>query len=385
MFENLTYLTLQHYWWAVVALLGAILVFMFFVQGGQTLIYTLGKTDAQKKIVVNALGRKWDLTFTTLVTFGGAAFASFPLFYSTSFGGAYWVWMIILFAFIFQAVSYEYRTKPNNFLGEKTYETFLFINGLLGTILIGTAVGTFFTGSEFSINNMNNSFWESPYRGLELAFNFTRFGTYVNLSLGLAIFFLSRVLASMYFMNSVDNNEILTRAKKQVITNAIPFLIFFLFFLFSIILIDGFAYDSSTGVVSMEEHKYLNNLLEMPIVAIIFLLGVVMVLLGIIRGYFFYDKCKDKAIWISGIGTILTVFGLLLLVGYNNTCFYPSTYDLQSSLTIENASSSKYTLTAMAYVSLLVPFVIAYIWYAWSALNKKKITNEEMENDSHAY
>ena len=385
MFENLTYLTLQHYWWAVVALLGAILVFMFFVQGGQTLIYTLGKTDAQKKIVVNALGRKWDLTFTTLVTFGGAAFASFPLFYSTSFGGAYWVWMIILFAFIFQAVSYEYRTKPNNFLGEKTYETFLFINGLLGTILIGTAVGTFFTGSEFSINNMNNSFWETPYRGLELAFNFTRFGTYVNLSLGLAIFFLSRVLASMYFMNSVDNNEILTRAKKQVITNAIPFLIFFLFFLFSIILIDGFAYNSSTGVVSMEEHKYLNNLLEMPIVAIIFLLGVVMVLLGIIRGYFFYDKCKDKAIWISGIGTILTVFGLLLLVGYNNTCFYPSTYDLQSSLTIENASSSKYTLTAMAYVSLLVPFVIAYIWYAWSALNKKKITKEEMENDSHAY
>lgn len=385
MFENLTYLTLQHYWWAVVALLGAILVFMFFVQGGQTLIYTLGKTDTQKKIVVNALGRKWDLTFTTLVTFGGAAFASFPLFYSTSFGGAYWVWMIILFAFIFQAVSYEYRTKPNNFLGEKTYETFLFINGLLGTILIGTAVGTFFTGSEFSINNMNNSFWETPYRGLELAFNFTRFGTYVNLSLGLAIFFLSRVLASMYFMNSIDNNEILTRAKKQVITNAIPFLIFFLFFLFSIILIDGFAYNSSTGVVSMEEHKYLNNLLEMPIVAIIFLLGVVMVLLGIIRGYFFYDKCKDKAIWISGIGTILTVFGLLLLVGYNNTCFYPSTYDLQSSLTIENASSSKYTLTAMAYVSLLVPFVIAYIWYAWSALNKKKITNEEMENDSHAY
>ncbi len=385
MFENLTYLTLQHYWWAVVALLGAILVFMFFVQGGQTLIYTLGKTDTQKKIVVNALGRKWDLTFTTLVTFGGAAFASFPLFYSTSFGGAYWVWMIILFAFIFQAVSYEYRTKPNNFLGEKTYETFLFINGLLGTILIGTAVGTFFTGSEFSINNMNNSFWETPYRGLELAFNFTRFGTYVNLSLGLAIFFLSRVLASMYFMNSIDNNEILTRAKKQVVTNAIPFLIFFLFFLFSIILIDGFAYNSSTGVVSMEEHKYLNNLLEMPIVAIIFLLGVVMVLLGIIRGYFFYDKCKDKAIWISGIGTILTVFGLLLLVGYNNTCFYPSTYDLQSSLTIENASSSKYTLTAMAYVSLLVPFVIAYIWYAWSALNKKKITNEEMENDSHAY
>ena len=385
MFENFTYLTLQHYWWAVVALLGAILVFMFFVQGGQTLIYKLGKTDNQRKIVVNALGRKWDLTFTTLVTFGGAAFASFPLFYSTSFGGAYWVWMIILFAFIFQAVSYEYRTKPNNFLGEKTYEVFLFINGLLGTILVGTAVGTFFTGSEFSINNMNNSFWETPYRGLELAFNFTIFGTYVNLSLGLAVFFLSRVLASMYFMNSIDNKEILERAKHTLITNAVLFLIFFLFFLFSILYIDGFAYNPTTGVVSMEEHKYLHNLIEMPIVAIIFLIGVLMVLLGIIRGYFFYTICKDKAIWITGIGTILTVFGLLLLVGYNNTCFYPSTYDLQSSLTIENASSSKYTLTAMAYVSLLVPFVIAYIWYAWSKLNKKKITEEEMENDSHAY
>jgi len=385
MFENLTYLTLQHYWWAIVALLGAILIFMLFVQGGQTLIFTLGKTNLQKKIVVNALGRKWDITFTTLVTFGGAAFASFPLFYSTSFGGAYWVWMIILFAFIFQAVSYEYRSKPNNFLGEKTYEIFLFINGLLGTILIGTAVGSFFTGSEFFINNMNNSFWETPYRGLELAFDFTRFGTYINLSLGLTVFFLSRVLASMYFMNSIDEKEILERAKKQVITNAIPFLFIFLFFLVSLLLIDGFAYNPTSKVVTMEEHKYLNNLLDMPIVAIIFLVGVIMVLMGIIRGYFFFDKCKGKVIWISGIGTILTVFGLLLLAGYNNTCFYPSTYDLQSSLTIENASSSQYTLTAMSYVSLIIPFVIAYIWYAWAALNKKKITPEEMENDSHAY
>jgi len=385
MFENLTYLSLQHYWWAIVALLGAILVFMLFVQGGQTLIYTLGKSDIQKKIIVNALGRKWDLTFTTLVTFGGAAFASFPLFYSTSFGGAYWVWMIILFAFILQAVSYEYRTKPNNFLGEKTYEVFLFINGLLGTILLGTAVATFFTGSEFYINNMNNSFWETPYRGLELAFNFTRFGTYVNLSLGMAVFFLSRVLATMYFMNSIDNDEILDRAKKQLLINAIPFLIFFLFFFISILLISGFAYNPDNGIVTMEDHKYLNNLLEMPIIGTVFLLGVIAVLLGIIKGYFFYDKCKTKAIWISGIGTILTVFALFIISGYNNTCFYPSTYDLQSSLTIENASSSEYTLRAMAYVSLIVPFVIAYIWYAWSALNKKKITEEEMENDSHAY
>lgn len=239
--------------------------------------------------------------------------------------------------------------------------------------------------SEFFINNMNNSFWETPYRGLELAFDFTRFGTYINLSLGLTVFFLSRVLASMYFMNSIDEKEILERAKKQVITNAIPFLFIFLFFLVSLLLIDGFAYNPTSKVVTMEEHKYLNNLLDMPIVAIIFLVGVIMVLMGIIRGYFFFDKCKGKVIWISGIGTILTVFGLLLLAGYNNTCFYPSTYDLQSSLTIENASSSQYTLTAMSYVSLIIPFVIAYIWYAWAALNKKKITPEEMENDSHAY
>lgn len=385
MFENLTYLTLQQYWWAIVALLGAILVFMLFVQGGQTLIYTLGKTDLQKKIIVNALGRKWDLTFTTLVTFGGAAFASFPLFYATSFGGAYWVWMLILFAFVFQAVSYEFRSKPNNFLGKKTFEIFLFINGLLGTVLLGTAVATFFTGSEFSINNMNSSFWQTPYRGLELAFNFTRFGTYVNLSLGLAVFFLSRVLASMYFINSIDEKKILERAKKQLIMNAVPFLIFFLFFLFSILLIDGFAYNPDSGVVTMEEHKYLNNLIEMPIVAVILLAGVVAVLFGIIRGYFYFDKYGSKAIWIAGPGTILTVFALLLLAGYNNTCFYPSTYDLQSSLTIQNASSSKYTLTVMSYVSLFIPFVVAYIWYAWSSLNKKKITQEEMENDSHAY
>jgi cytochrome d ubiquinol oxidase subunit II len=358
---------------------------MLFVQGGQTLIYTLGKTELQRKIIINALGRKWDLTFTTLVTFGGAAFASFPLFYATSFGGAYWVWMIILFAFIFQAVSYEYRTKPNNFFGSKTYEIFLYINGLIGTVLIGTAVGSFFTGSEFYINDFNSSFWESPYRGLELAFNFARFGTYINLSLGFAIFFLSRVLASMYFMNSIDEEEILKRAKAQVLKNAIPFLIFFLFFLFSILMIDGFAYNPATGFVSLEEHKYLHNLIEMPIVGIVFVLGVIMVLMGIVRGYFFYEKCASKAIWISGLGTILTVFALLLISGLNNTCFYPSIYDLQSSLTIQNSSSSEYTLTAMSYVSLIIPFVIAYIWYAWKSLNNKKITAQEMEDDTHAY
>jgi cytochrome d ubiquinol oxidase subunit II len=311
MFENLTYLTLQQYWWIIIALLGAILVFMLFVQGGQTLIYTIGKTNIQRKIIVNSLGRKWDLTFTTLVTFGGAAFASFPLFYSTSFGGAYWVWMIILFAFIFQAVSYEYRTKPNNFLGERTFEIFLFINGLLGTILLGIAVATFFTGSPFSVNNMNSSTWQTPYMGLGLAFNFTRFATYVNLALGLSIFFLSRVLASMYFINSIDNAEILKLAKKQVLINAIPFLVFFLFFLISILLMDGFAYNPASHVVTMEKYKYFTNLIEMPVVGIIFIVGVILVLVGIIRVSFFNDKCNGKVVWISGLGTILTVFALL--------------------------------------------------------------------------
>ncbi len=385
MFENLSYLILQQYWWAVVSLLGAILVFMLFVQGGQTLIYKLGKTDIQRKVIVNALGRKWDLTFTTLVTFGGAAFASFPLFYSTSFGGAYWVWMLILFAFVFQAVSYEYRTKPNNFLGEKTYEIFLFINGLFGTILLGTAVATFFTGSDFFINNLKNSIWQSPFLGLELAFDFKNYNTFINLSLGFTVFFLSRVLASLYIMNSVDDISILNRAEKVLLVNAIPFLVFFIFFVVNIFIIDGFAYDPATGIVSMEEHKYLRNFVEMPLVGIMFVMGILAVLFGIIRGYFFSTICGSKAIWFAGSGTILTVFSLLLSVGLNNTCFYPSSYDLQSSLTIENASSSEYTLTAMSYVSLLVPFVIAYIWYAWSSLNKNKITVEEMENDSHAY
>ena len=385
MFENLTYLTLQHYWWAIVALLGSILVFMLFVQGGQTLIYTLGKTDLQKKILVNALGRKWDLTFTTLVTFGGAAFASFPLFYATSFGGAYWIWMLILFAFIIQAVSYEYRSKPNNFFGHSTYEIFLFINGLFGTILLGVMVGTFFTGSDFSVNNMNSSTWESSARGLELIFDFTKFSTFINLSLGLAVFFLSRVLALMYFKNSIDDNEILSRVRKQLIINALLFLVFFVFFLFNILTISGYAYDANTGVVFMEKYKYLNNFIEMPIIAVIFFIGVIAVVFSIIRAYFYFDKCGSISIWLAGPGTILTVFALLLLVAYNNTCFYPSKFDMQSSLTISNASSSTYPLIAMSYVSLVVPFVIAYIWYAWSALNKKKITQEEMENDSHAY
>ncbi len=385
MFENLSYIALQQYWWAIIALLGGILVFMLFVQGGQTLLYTIGKTDTEVKMLVNSLGRKWDLTFTSLVVFGGAAFASFPLFYSTSFGGAYWVWMIILFAFILQAVSYEYRTKANNWLGTKTYDIFLFINGLIGTVFLGTAVATFFTGSLFSVNAMHHSFWQSAYKGLELALNFGRYATYVNLSLGLAVFFLARILASMYFMNNIDDETISQRARKIVMKSTIPFLIFFLFFLINVLVMNGFNYDPVTKVVNMESFKYLHNLLAMPLVLILMLLGVVAVLWGIYRVYFAAEKCGRKAVWFTGAGTIVTVFSLLLTAGYNHTAFYPSIYNLQSSLTIQNASSSQYTLTAMGYVSLLVPFVVAYIWYAWSQMNKKSITKKEMEEDSHAY
>ena len=376
MFESLSHLLLQQYWWIIISLLGAILVFLLFVQGGQTLIYTLGKTEMERRLIINSLGRKWEFTFTTLVTFGGAFFASFPLFYSTSFGGAYWVWMLILFAFIIQAISYEYRSKPNNVYGAKTYEVFLIINGVLATILLGIAVASFFTGSEFSVNEMNFSKWEGAARGLELALNPH------NLTLGLAILFLSRVLAILYFMNNIDDENIFSRSKKQLIINAIPFVVFFLVFVIWLMFIDGFAYDPISKKVSYESFKYLHNFLQMPVVLIAFLSGVLLVLFGIGKSII---KTSTNGIWYSGIGTILTVLALFLIAGFNNTAFYPSTFDLQSSLTIENASSSQYTLKAMSYVSLMVPFVFAYIWYTWRLINNKKINAEEMKEDIHIY
>ena len=395
MFENLSHLALQQYWWIIISVLAALLVFLMFVQGGQTLIYKLGKTGLERTILINTLGRKWEFTFTTLVTFGGAFFASFPLFYATSFGGAYWVWMLILFAFVIQAVSFEFRSKAGNFLGQKTYEGFLFVNGLLGTILIGTAVATFFTGSPFILSQnistsgeilmINQVEWQTPFRGLELAFNFGRYFTFVNLSLGFAVFFLARVLAILYFMNAVDEENINQRAKTQLLRNALPFLAFFLFFLANLLLMDGYAVNPETKEIYAEANKYLHNLLEMPAVLVIFLLGVAAVLLGIIRPLVAYEQCHNKGIWLGGIGTILTVFALFLVAGFNNTAFYPSYIDPQSSLTIENASSSKYTLTAMSYVSLMIPFVLAYIWYAWRDISNKKITAGEMEEDTHIY
>jgi cytochrome bd ubiquinol oxidase subunit II len=376
MFENLSMLALQQYWWVLVSVLAALFVFLMFVQGGQTLLYTIGKTEAEKTIILNTLGRKWEFTFTTLVTFGGAFFASFPLFYSTSFGGAYWVWYAILFVFVIQAVAYEYRKKPGNFLGAKTFEIFLVINGLLGTILIGTAVGTFFNGAMFSLNDLNQVQWQTPYRGLEAVL------TIHNVALGLAVFFLSRILGLLYFIFTVDNEAIVTRSKKQTLVNTIPFLAFFLYFLIWLLLKEGFAVNVETGVVSMEKFKYLHNLLQMPLVLVILLVGVVGVLWGIITTVFMNSL---KGFIFAGTGTVLTVLALFFVAGFNNTAFYPSIYDLQSSLTIQNASSSKFTLTAMSYVSLLIPFVLAYIVYFWRAMNRKKITDEEMQEESHVY
>ena len=378
MFENMSYLALQQYWFVIVSLLGALLVFLMFVQGGQTFIYTIGRTKNERTIIVNTLGRKWEFTFTTLVTFGGAFFASFPLFYATSFGGAYWVWMIILFAFVIQAVSYEFRSRVSNFLGQRTYDAFLFINGLVGTVLIGTAVATFFSGSQFSLNEMNNVHWQTGTRGLEAAMN------PFNLALGFTVFFLARVLGLLYFMNTIDHEVIIGRTKRQLLLNAVPFVVFFLTFAIWLMLRDGFAVDPQTGEVSMEAFKYWHNLVQMPLVFVMFLVGVLLVLGGI--GWSLL-RTTSNGIWLTGPGTVLVVLCLFFLAGFNNTAFYPSTYDLQSSLTIQNSSSSEFTLTVMSYVSLAVPFVLAYIIWAWRAINNKKISEEEIMagDDTHIY
>jgi cytochrome d ubiquinol oxidase subunit II len=374
MFGNLSHLALQQYWYVIVSLLGSILVFLFFVQGGQTFLFRIGKSANERTILVNTLGRKWEFTFTTLVTFGGAFFASFPLFYATSFGGAYWVWMAILFAFIIQAVSYEFRTKARNFLGQKTYEWFLFINGLLGTFLVGVAVGTFFSGAQFSLNEMNSVTWATGARGLEAALN------PFNLALGLTVFFLARVLGLLYFMRTIDNENILERSKKALLNNAIPFVVFFLVFAVWLMLREGFAVNPETQEVFMEPNKYFHNLIEMPVVLVMFLAGVLAVLGGIILSLV---KTSSNGIWFTGPGTVLVVFSLFMLAGFNHTAFYPSSHDLQSSLTIRNASSSHYTLVAMSWVSLFVPLVLGYIVVAWRAINRKKVDEKEMIEDAH--
>ena len=326
MFEQFTTLMLQQYWWMIISLLGGCLVFLLFVQGGQSMLYQAGKSDIERTMIVNALGHKWELTFTTLVTFGGAFFASFPLFYATSFGGAYWIWILILFCFIIQAVSYEFRSKADNLLGSSTYEAFLIINGFGATMLLGVVVATLFTGSEFSIvtnsdSGLVNPTWEGGFGGLELAFDLSRYTTYINLSLGLAVMFLSRLLGAMYLRNRIDNEEINKRAMKIIRRETPFFLLFFLFFLANILVRPGYAYDAA-GLISMEPYKYLHNFIQMPMVGIAFVGGVAGVLAGIAIGG--YTKSKS-GIYYAGAGALLAVFALLLCAGLNDTVYYPAT------------------------------------------------------------
>ena len=380
-----TYIFLQHYWWFIVSLLGALLVFLLFVQGGNSLLFRLGRTEDERTLLVNSTGRKWEFTFTTLVTFGGGFFASFPLFYSTSFGGAYWLWMIILFSFVLQAVSYEFQSKLGNLLGKRTYQGFLVLNGVVGPILLGAAVATFFNGSDFLVGKENLtelgmpviSQWTNGWHGLDA------FGEPWNLILGLAVFFLARLLGCLYFINNIRGEELVPRFRRQLISDAVPFLFFFLTFVLRTLLKDGFAVIPATQEIVMEPMKYLNNFIDMPYLLLLFLIGVVCVLWGV--GKSIFSKNYNKGIWFAGVGTVLTVLALLLVVGYNNTSYYPSTADLQSSLTLSNSCSSLFTLKTMAYVSILVPFVLAYIIYAWRAIDSKPITSDELKKDDHAY
>ena len=383
--NQISYQFLQEYWWFLVSLLGALLVFLMFVQGGQSLLFTIGKTERQQKLLINSIGRKWEFTFTTLVTFGGAFFASFPLFYSTSFGGAYWVWTLILLCFVLQAVSYEFQAKKGNLLGKKTYRIFLIINGVLGPLLLGTAVGTFFTGAEFVIDKAQLtevsmpviSRWATPWHGLEAV-------TVVwNLCLGAAVFFLARVLAILYFVNNIEDDEVDKHCRKRLPIEVGGFLVFFLLFVGRLMTMEGYAVQPETEEIFMQPYKYLNNLPEMPVVLVLFLAGVVLVLYGIIDTML--SKYHVKGIWFAGAGTVLTVLALLLCAGWNHTAYYPSTVDLQSSLTIQNSSSSHFTLQTMMYVSFLIPFVLAYIFYAWRALDLHKINDQEIREGEHTY
>lgn len=380
----MSYDFLQHYWWFIVSLLGALLVFLLFVQGANTLIFNLGKTDNERRIVINSTGRKWEFTFTTLVVFGGGFFASFPLFYSTSFGGAYWLWMIILFSFVIQAVSYEFQNKIGNILGTKTFQVFLIINGFIAPLLLGGAVATFFNGSNFIVDKGNItefaqpviSRWANCSHGLDALLDIW------NLVLGAAVFFLARALGSFYIINNVASNIINSRARRQVLLNSTIFLVLFLVFLTHILLKDGYAYDPQTGIITMEPMKYLHNLLDMWYLLIVLLVSVALLLYAIIRTV--RDESYTKGIWLAGVGVVLAVLILLLCAGWNNTAYYPSNVDLQSSLTIANSSGSKFTLTAMSVVSLFIPFVLGYIFWAWRAIDKKQITEEEIL-DGEAY
>ena len=380
-----TYIFLQHYWWFIISLLGALLVFLLFVQGGNSLLFHLGKNETERALLVNATGSKWEFTFTTLVTFGGAFFASFPLFYSTSFGGAYWLWMLILFSFVLQAISYEFQSKLGNLLGKRTYQSFLVFNGVMGPILLGTAVATFFNGSDFLVSKSNLteaaipviSHWGNEWHGLDALANPW------NLMLGLAVCFLARILGCLYFIRSIRDTELIPRCRRQLLGDSVPFLLFFLAFVIHTLLKDGCAVHPETGIIFMEPYKYFHNLTDMPILLVLFLSGVTGVLFGLIRGIFCHTS--RNGFWLTGTGTILTVLSLLLCVGYNHTAYYPSTADLQSSLTLANSSSSLFTLKTMAYVSLLLPVVVAYIAYVWKVMDRKPLTSEEITGNEDVY
>lgn len=380
----MTYDFLQHYWWFIISLLGALLVFLLFVQGANSMIFQLGKTEEERRMLINSTGRKWEFTFTTLVTFGGAFFASFPLFYSTSFGGAYWVWVLILFTFIIQAISYEFQNKAGNLFGVRTFQTGLIINGILGPLLLGGAVATFFTGSNFIVEKGNItdfmqpviSHWANGSRGLDVLLN-----PWVVI-FGISVVFLARILGTLYINNNVNDDIIRGRVRKQLLVNTVLFLLFFLPFLIVTLIGEGYAVNEA-GVIVMEPMKYLNNLLAMWPLAIILLVGVVLLLFGIVKTVLKPEYVRG--IWPAGIGVVLVVLVLFLIAGWNNTAYYPSTADLQSSLTLQNSSSSEFTLKAMFYVSFLVPFVLAYIVYAWRAIDKKAIDRKEIAEDDHAY
>ena len=380
----MTYDFLQHYWWFIISLLGGLLVFLLFVQGANSMIFQLGKTEEERRMLVNSTGRKWEFTFTTLVTFGGAFFASFPLFYSTSFGSAYWVWLLILFTFIIQAVSYEFQNKAGNLFGVRTFQIGLIINGILGPLLLGGAVATFFTGSNFIVEKGNItdfmqpviSHWANSSRGLDVLLN-----PWVVI-FGISVVFLARILGTLYINNNVNDDIIRGRVRKQLLVNTVLFLLFFLPFLIVTLVSEGYAVNEA-GVIVMEPMKYLNNLLAMWPLAIILLVGVVLLLFGIVKTVLKPEYVRG--IWPAGIGVVLVVLVLFLIAGWNNTAYYPSTADLQSSLTLQNSSSSEFTLKAMFYVSFLVPFVLAYIVYAWRAIDKKAIDRKEIAEDDHAY
>lgn len=379
------YIFLQHYWWLLISLLGALLVFLLFVQGANSLLFTLTHDESSRTLLINSTGRKWEFTFTTLVTFGGAFFASFPLFYSTSFGGAYWLWMIILFTFVLQAVSYEFQSKLGNFLGKRTYQVFIVINGMISPFLLGCAVATFFNGSAFFVDksNIGNdimpiiSGWANNWHGIDALFNPW------NVVLGLAVLFLSRVLGSLYLINNINNDKLELACRKQIKKDAVAFLIFFLAFIAKIFLASGFAVNPYSGEIYMEPYKYIQNIIDMPLLSLIFIVGVLAVLYGIFRGAFV--KSAKDGIWFSGIGTVLTVLALLVSVGFNNTSYYPSSIDIQSSLTLANSCSSEFTLRTMFYVSLFIPVVLIYIFFAWRAMDRKQISSKELDEEEHTY